>query len=532
MHTPIARRPRPDLPLRGSVANLVAGYEGKELRPVPPSPTASMRSSVASTPVNSNIASPPESVASSLEPGDLYSVCVAPAVGPPPNIYSVTVRNNLSARKWSLERRRPSFEALRDELWGRRITLDGADVLPQGYDVLDLRQPLAADRDEEAQHLESWSAAVLRSPAAVELPAVMAFFYLDFPTSSMYTSVAAGLAEAQRAVVRLQATARGHLSRASPTGPTTPPKQRPTRDDDEVASAAVVTKPKTKTAARSLFAPITDEEKQAAFPWLLLAIVLLFFVAFFIGPSALIGAFTRQRQQASTLSQAADTRPMHVPPIGGHFSGVSMKPLLKLRLPSMSLPTNIRLPQLPALSLPPRENVTAALAAAVNRLPTEKLQAIMKRVFSKRTLQDMVISAFAATILARLQPWKIFVAFASREKLFWVGKAAAKASTAATATAAMPASEMTLVANTFSKSGGGGLQMASIGASLAKRARNWGVAIGGSKLVRAFWGKAFQPVPPPPPYSVLSLGVGSWMPQGAVGKTVVAFASLVFAALL
>ena len=59
-----------------------------------------------------------------------------------------------------------------------------------------------------------------------------------------------------------------------------------------------------------------------------------------------------------------------------------------------------------------------------------------------------------------------------------------------------------------------------------------GVAIGGSKLVRAFWGKVFQPVPPPPPYSVLSLGVGSWMPQGAVGKTVVAFASLVFAALL
>ena len=68
--------------------------------------------------------------------------------------------------------------------------------------------------------------------------------------------------------------------------------------------------------------------------------------------------------------------------------------------------------------------------------------------------------------------------------------------------------------------------------ALARRARNWGVAIGGSKLVRAFWGKVFQPVPPPPPYTVLSLGVGSWMPQGAVGKTVVAFASLVFAALL
>ena len=84
------------------------------------------------------------------------------------------MRNNLLGFEWVVERRYSAFDALKNELWWKRVALAVKPELlppktpPPGYDLEMLR--------ERAAQLEVWASLLIQQNDALRMPSVMAFF--------------------------------------------------------------------------------------------------------------------------------------------------------------------------------------------------------------------------------------------------------------------------------------------------------------------------------------------------------------------
>ena len=174
---------------------------------------------------------------------------VAPPAPPTfgPVFFDVHMRNNLLGFEWVVERRYSAFDALKNELWWKRVALAVKPELlppktpPPGYDLEMLR--------ERATQLEVWASLLIQQNDALRMPSVMAFFARASPrgpnarhhpttplalrphrSSARHSRGLAvdpprnadgledELREAEAAIVRLQAASRGHAARNAKSG--------------------------------------------------------------------------------------------------------------------------------------------------------------------------------------------------------------------------------------------------------------------------------------------------------------------------
>ena len=143
-----------------------------------------------------------------LEPGELYSVQVGVPTTLPdsgPVFFDIVVQNEMDGKKWHVTRRYQAFDALANELELQQVAMSAGAFPPKRPSPnRDMGQLLM-----RAALLEAWSIAVLRDQEALALPAVVSFFGFDAPRNISAT----GLADAQCALVRIQAASRLRLSR-------------------------------------------------------------------------------------------------------------------------------------------------------------------------------------------------------------------------------------------------------------------------------------------------------------------------------
>ena len=90
-----------------------------------------------------------------------------------PIFFTVTIRNNMTGAVWVIKRRYSAFDALKNELWWRRVATAvkiglPPKVPPPGHNLKALRS--------RANGLEAWAAQVLQQPDALRLASVIAFF--------------------------------------------------------------------------------------------------------------------------------------------------------------------------------------------------------------------------------------------------------------------------------------------------------------------------------------------------------------------
>ena len=196
------RRPHPP-PQQGLSVELATPR--KPLREIAQTPT-SLASSVSSLSTLSELS------------GILFQVEVlveeVPAFGPV--FFTVrlsTVASGVSNRPvWAVSRRYSAFDALQAKLRWDGLLMSGPELPPKkpppGYDLDALT--------ERACGLARWANYVLEQPAALRHPDVIVFF--DLPRTHQ-ADLAADLANAEAALLRLQAVGRGFLSRntLSPT---------------------------------------------------------------------------------------------------------------------------------------------------------------------------------------------------------------------------------------------------------------------------------------------------------------------------
>ena len=130
------------------------------------------------TSVTSSLSSrsePPSPVAFNLL--SIYDVSVNPPESLPdqenPIFFTVTIRNNMTGAVWVIKRRYSAFDALKNELWWRRVATAvkiglPPKVPPPGHNLKALRS--------RANGLEAWATQVLQQPDALRLASVIAFF--------------------------------------------------------------------------------------------------------------------------------------------------------------------------------------------------------------------------------------------------------------------------------------------------------------------------------------------------------------------